>query len=63
MYLLVVTNTRHTASRNVARDKDAPQSVRFALHAAATCGFALAYAAMITHFLNDESVLAKQTPT
>lgn len=30
---------------------DIPQLVIFALHVAATCGFALEYAAMIRHFL------------
>jgi hypothetical protein len=32
-------------------ERDAPQSVSSAAHEAAVCGFELAYAAMITHFL------------
>ena len=40
-----------TASITEAGEKDVPQFVSFPAHEAATCGFELAYAAMMTHFL------------
>lgn len=40
-----------TASATGTGEKDGPQFVSFPAHDAATCGFELAYAAIITHFL------------
>ena len=38
------------------RERDVPQSVMFALHSAASCGFEFEYASMITHFLEEGKV-------
>jgi hypothetical protein len=65
--MLVTTTTTTTAAttyagslgpRKKGGERDAPQSVSFAAHVAAVCGFALAYAAMMTHFLG---MLEKKT--
>jgi hypothetical protein len=64
VYVLPVPiHSVNTARILIREGGDAPQSVIFALQAAATCGFAFEYAAMITHFLVERKVSPLETQT